>query len=186
MPYYVAPGKAITSPRGIISGSDVDSEVTWQRLCKHKDDPKAEKSARDQLPRLVKCGALVKADKRPLTPREVTALEARDKITETIPLQRSQGLDGRKIGVKGRQAAKLAESQERERVAKLAEKQKQSVDLSGDAAAAKAAEEAKAAEDAAAAKAAEEAKAAEDAAAAKAAEEASKGGAKRAAKPKGD
>lgn len=160
MPYYVAPGKAITSPRGIIASGDADSEVTWQRLCKHKDDPKAEKSAKGQIPRLMACGAIVEADERPLSPQDVADGEARNKITETIPLQRPQGRDGRKTGVKGRQAGKLAEAQER--VAKAAEVQKQSVDLSGD-------------------EAAEDAKAAEDAAAA------AKGGAKRAAaKPKGD
>jgi len=119
MPYFVAKGRAITSARGVISGGAADSEVTWQCLCKHKDDPKAVESAKAQLPRLKACGALVEADEAPLTPREATALEARDKITEKIPLQQ---------GTKGRQAGKLAKAQERER----AEAQKQSVDLSGD------------------------------------------------------
>jgi len=156
MGYYVAEGRTITSARGIISGGAEDSEITWKCLCKRQNDPKAVETAKAQIPRLLKCGAIIEADEMPLSPADVADGEARDKITETIPLQRPQSRDGREIGVKGRQAERLSRVQT------------QSVDLTGDGE-----PEAETAD-------------AGDAPPPAGEKPSGKGGAKRAAKPKGD
>ena len=86
MPYFVAPGKSITTPGGTLAGGDPDSEVTWQKLCKNTNDPARAESAKAQIPRLVACGAIVEADTMPMSPKQTQAAEAREKITETVAL----------------------------------------------------------------------------------------------------
>ncbi len=86
MPYFVAPGKSITTPRGTIAGGDPDSEVTWKDLCKNTNDSARNEIAKEQIPRLLKCGALVEADEMPMTPKQTQLAEAREKITETVAL----------------------------------------------------------------------------------------------------
>lgn len=88
MPYFVAPGKSITTPRGTIAGGDPDSEVTWKDLCKNTNDSARNEIAKEQIPRLLKCGAIVEAETMPMTPKQTQEAEARAKITDTVPLNK--------------------------------------------------------------------------------------------------
>ena len=99
MGLFVAAGKSVTSSRGMITGGDRDSEVTWKCFCRDTNDPKLQKVAEAQIERLLSLDVLIEADEMPITQDQIRDGEARDRISQEVPLtKRGEG------GVKGRQA----------------------------------------------------------------------------------
>ena len=90
MPYFVSPGRSITTSRGIVAAGDEDSEITWQRLCRNANDKELVKAAKRQIPRLLGVGAITEADEAPLSREDAEAAEVAGRIREDVDLASAQ------------------------------------------------------------------------------------------------
>lgn len=89
MPYFVAPRRAVmTARRGIIAGGQLGSELTWEALCRDVTKEVLVGLAKKSFDRLIELGALIECDEMPITAEEVAVADAREAMTQKIPLQK--------------------------------------------------------------------------------------------------
>ena len=136
MPYFVSPGRSITTPRGIVAADSEDSEITWQRLCRNANDKDLVKTAKRQIGRLLDAKAIMEADEAPLSREEAEAAEAASRIGEQHDLASAQPAK-RKLGKKKAAKKRAAKPQSVDMAnagkepIETAPVSRQSVDMSG-------------------------------------------------------